>query len=75
MAYLGAHPLFLGPSDIQLGVNETVKDSARVLSRFNDILLARVYGHEVIEELNAESSVPIINGLSEMHHPLQVITL
>lgn len=60
-----------GSEDIQLGKNESLRDTARVLSRFNDVILARVFGHGDIEQLCAESTVPVINALSDMHHPLQ----
>jgi ornithine carbamoyltransferase len=73
MSLLGGHALFLGPSDIQLGVNETMRDTASVLSRFNDIVLARVYAHADILELAKYSSVPVINALSDLHHPLQTL--
>eukprot|EP00529_Nitzschia_sp_RCC80_P021424 CAMPEP_0113483582 /NCGR_PEP_ID=MMETSP0014_2-20120614/23508_1 /TAXON_ID=2857 /ORGANISM="Nitzschia sp." /LENGTH=392 /DNA_ID=CAMNT_0000377133 /DNA_START=45 /DNA_END=1223 /DNA_ORIENTATION=- /assembly_acc=CAM_ASM_000159 len=73
MFMLGGHALFLGPSDIQLGVNESMRDTACVLSRFNDLILARVYAHDDIEELGKYASVPIINALSDMHHPLQTL--
>uniref|UniRef100_A0A7S0SXR1 ornithine carbamoyltransferase n=1 Tax=Chromulina nebulosa TaxID=96789 RepID=A0A7S0SXR1_9STRA len=70
---LGGHGLMLGPQDIQLGVNETLKDTARVLSRFNDIILARVFAHSDVLELAKESSVPVINALSDKYHPLQTL--
>lgn len=70
-ALLGMHSLFLGMEDIQLGVNESLRDSAIVLSRFNSLLLARVFGHDTITELAKYSTVPVINALSAMHHPLQ----
>jgi ornithine carbamoyltransferase len=79
---LGGHALFLGPSDIQLGVNESVLDTARVLCRFNDIILARVFEHSVITELAAEGGTSsngtgghtsVINALSDKHHPLQTL--
>lgn len=73
MALLGGHALFLGPSDIQLGVNETMRDTAEVLSRFNDIVLARVYKHQDIVELAQYSHCPVINALSDLHHPLQTL--
>merc|ERR1711935_1154243 len=73
MSMLGGHALFLGPSDIQLGVNESMRDTASVLSRFNDLVLARVFKHDDITELAKYSSVPIINALSDMHHPLQTL--
>lgn len=73
IALLGGHALFLGPSDIQLGVNESMKDTAIVLSRFNSVILARVYGHKDILELAEHATVPVINALSDLHHPLQTL--
>lgn len=73
MYLLGGHALFLGPSDIQLGVNETMKDTALVLSRFNSILLARVFAHSDVTELAEHATVPVINALSDRHHPLQTL--
>jgi ornithine carbamoyltransferase len=70
---LGGHALFLGPQDIQLGVNESMKDTALVLSRFNSIILARVFGHKDIVELAKYATVPVINALSDLHHPLQTL--
>lgn len=70
---LGGHALFLGSEDIQLGTNESMTDTARVLSRFNSIILARVFGHEDVEELAKEASVPVINALSDKYHPLQIL--
>lgn len=73
MFLLGGHALMLGPQDIQLGVNETLKDTAKVLCRFNDIILARVFAHADVVELAKESSVPVINALSDKYHPLQTL--
>ena len=61
---LGGHALMLGPQDVQLGVNESMKDTALVLSRFNDVILARVFGHADVEELAQYSEKPVINALS-----------
>jgi ornithine carbamoyltransferase len=55
---LGGHGLMLGPQDIQLGVNETMKDTSLVLCRFNDLILARVFAHADVEELARHSTVP-----------------
>ena len=74
MALLGGHALFLGPSDIQLGVNESMRDTANVLARFNDVILARVFGHDDVVELAKYSSVPVINALSDLHHVGRVVT-
>ncbi|GKY94938.1 hypothetical protein MPSEU_000458700 [Mayamaea pseudoterrestris] len=73
MNLLGGHALFLGPSDIQLGVNESMRDTAQVLCRFNDLILARVFGHDDVVELAKYSDVPVINALSDLHHPLQTL--
>jgi ornithine carbamoyltransferase len=73
MTLLGGHALFLGPSDIQLNVNESMRDTASVLSRFNDLILARVFAHADVVELATYSTVPVINALSDMHHPLQTL--
>jgi ornithine carbamoyltransferase len=71
-AQLGGHALFLGSEDIQLGRGgESLADTARVLSGFNDIVLARVFGHADIEQLCRHATVPVINALSDAHHPLQ----
>ena len=73
ISYLGGHALFLGMDDIQLGKNESLKDTARVLSRFNDVIMARVFGHDTLEVLSSEGSVPIVNLLSDKYHPLQIL--
>jgi len=73
MNLLGGQSLFLGPSDIQLGVNESMRDTAQVLSRFNTSILARVYGHDDVTELAKYATVPVINALSDLHHPLQTL--
>ncbi len=73
MAQLGGTALFLGSRDIQLGRGEPLRDTARVLSRYVDILMARVFAQESIEELAAWSSVPVINALSDRFHPCQAL--
>lgn len=70
---LGGNAIYLGVNDIHLGVEESVGDTARVLSTMNDMLLARVYGHEDVLELARDASVPVINALSDLHHPLQAL--
>eukprot|EP00940_MAST-03C_sp_MAST-3C-sp2_P001905 g1905.t1 len=70
---LGGAPIFLGSDDIQLGVNESLSDSARVMSRFNDIIAARVFDHSDVEELARLSDVPVVNMLSDKFHPLQLL--
>jgi len=71
--FLGGHALFLGKDDIQLGVNETIQDTALVLARMVDGILARVFGHNTVEELAKYSTVPVINALSDKYHPLQIL--
>ncbi|MGC8836898.1 MAG: ornithine carbamoyltransferase [Anaerolineae bacterium] len=71
MRHLGGHALYLSPDEIQLGKRESVADVARVLSRYVDGIMARVFRHEHLEELAAHSRVPVINGLSDYSHPCQ----
>ncbi|WFD27290.1 ornithine carbamoyltransferase [Malassezia nana] len=73
VAALGGHGMFLAPSDIQLGVNESLLDTARVISSMVEGIMARVGGHEEIEGLANESMVPVINALSSRFHPTQIL--
>ncbi|PLX65918.1 MAG: ornithine carbamoyltransferase [Denitrovibrio sp.] len=73
MYELGGYPLYLSSNDIQLGRGETVKDTARTLSRFVDAIMIRTKGHDIIEELAKFSTVPVINGLTDDFHPCQVM--
>lgn len=73
MFQLGGHALYLGPSEIGLGKRESTADVARVLSRYVDGIMARVFGHQFILDLAAYSSVPVINGLSDRLHPCQIM--
>jgi ornithine carbamoyltransferase len=73
MFQLGGHALYLAPSDIGVGTREAVKDIARVISRYNDGIMARLFGHEDIIEMAEYSSVPVINGLTDLLHPCQVM--
>lgn len=73
MYQLGGHALYLSPNEVGLGKRESVADVARVLSRFNDGIMARVFGHDLVEGLAAYASVPVINGLSDLTHPCQVM--
>lgn len=72
-AYFGAQPLFLGKDDIQLGVNESVYDTTKVVSSMTAAIFARVNSHQEILDLCKHSSVPIINSLCDTYHPLQAI--
>lgn len=73
MYQLGGYALYLGPEDIKLGQRETVEDVALNLSRYVDGIMARVFGHAVIEELARFATVPVINGLSDLLHPCQAL--
>ncbi|KAF9978432.1 ornithine carbamoyltransferase [Actinomortierella ambigua] len=73
MAYLGGHAMFLGSQDIQLGVNESLLDTSKVISSMVDGVMARVGDHEEIETLAKYSTVPIINALSNLYHPTQIL--
>src|SRR6185503_4496216 len=73
MYQLGGHALFLSSNDIQIGRGETIADTARVLSRMVDIIMARVFGHDIVEDLARYGSVPVINGLSDFSHPCQAV--
>lgn len=73
MWQLGGYALFLGPSDVGFGKREEIKDLAKLFSRYNDIIMARVYDHEHILELANHATVPIINGLTDYNHPCQVM--
>lgn len=73
MNELGGHALFLNSSDIQIGRGEPIKDTARVISRMCDLIMARVNRHETLEEFAKFSRVPVINGLSDKFHPAQLM--
>ena len=70
---LGGHALFLSPRDVQLGRGEPIADTARVLSRYVDGIMIRTFSHAEIEELAQYASVPVINGLTDLVHPCQVL--
>ncbi|HNT72847.1 MAG: ornithine carbamoyltransferase [Methanothrix sp.] len=73
MTDLGGHALYLSSKDLQLGRGETIADTARVLSRFVSGIAARVYDHNTIEELGRYAAVPVINALSNVEHPCQIL--
>jgi len=72
--WMGGHALFLGPNDIGIGKREAIKDISRVFSRYNDMIMARLFEHEHIIELAEHSSIPIVNGLTDYNHPCQIMT-
>lgn len=74
MYQLGGTGLFLSSRDIQIGRGETIHDTAKVLSRYTNILMARVYEHSKVEDLAKYADVPVINGLSDLLHPCQALT-
>lgn len=73
MAQFGGHAIFLSPRDTQLGRGEPVEDTARVLSRMADLIMIRTFEHEKIETFAAHSDVPVINALTDMYHPCQLL--
>ncbi|KAH6676071.1 ornithine carbamoyltransferase [Plectosphaerella plurivora] len=73
VALMGGHPMFLGKDDIQLGVNESLYDTSKVISSMTSCMVARVGPHSDIVNLAKDSSVPVINALSNDYHPLQII--
>jgi len=73
MYQLGGHALFLHSGTTQLGRGEPVEDSARVLSRMVDIVMIRTFGHEIVQRFAANSSVPVINALTDLTHPCQIL--
>ena len=73
MIQLGGHAIYLGTNDMQLSRGETIEDTARTLSLYLDCLMARVNDHSDLEKLSRYSSIPVINGLSDLFHPCQIL--
>src|SRR5678809_843531 len=70
---LGGHALFLSPRDVQLGRGEPIPDTARVLSRYVDGIMIRTFSHAEVEQLAEYATVPVINGLTDLLHPCQIL--
>ncbi|MBR5478939.1 MAG: ornithine carbamoyltransferase [Clostridia bacterium] len=73
MFQLGGHAMFLSTADIQMGRGESIRDTARVLSRYCDGIMIRTYGQDEVEELAEYATIPVINGLTDYSHPCQVL--
>ena len=71
--WMGGHALFLGPNDIGIGKREAIKDIARVVSRYNDVIMARLFDHQHILELAEYSDSTVVNGLTDYNHPCQIM--
>ncbi len=73
MAQLGGQPIFLSNRDLQIGRGETIADTARVLSRYVDLLMLRTFEHRAVVEMAEHATVPVINGLTDELHPCQAL--
>ncbi len=74
MFRLGGNTIFMNKQDTQLSKNETVKDTARVLSRFLDILVVRTFSQEMLEKMAKWAEIPVVNALTDMYHPCQILS-
>ena len=73
MYQLGGHPLFISSKDSQMGRGEPIKDTARVMARYCDGVMIRTFAQATVDEFAKHSSVPVINGLTDLHHPCQIM--
>lgn len=73
MMQLGGHAIFMNSKDLQIGRGESVHDTSKVISRYVDGVMIRAYSHEMVTEFAEHSSVPVINGLTDLHHPAQIM--
>ncbi|MFZ5908046.1 MAG: ornithine carbamoyltransferase [Nitrospirota bacterium] len=73
MYQLGAQTIYMNPREIQMGRGETLHDTAKVLSRYLDAVVIRTFSHETLKEFASHASIPVVNGLSDLHHPCQAL--
>lgn len=73
MTQLGGHAIYLAPTDAKIGMRETIADAGRNLSRWVDLIMARVFAHKTVEDLAKSSTIPVINGLCDLEHPCQIL--
>jgi len=73
MTQLGGHAIYLGPDTIKLGERETTSDIAKTLARYLDVIIARVFAHQDVIDLAKHSTIPVVNGLSDLSHPCQAL--
>jgi ornithine carbamoyltransferase len=73
MYQLGAQTIYMNPREIQMGRGETIRDTAKVLSRYLDAVIIRTFSHDTLEEFASHASIPVVNGLSDLHHPCQAL--
>jgi len=73
MFHLGGHAINMSAQDLQLSRGESIEDTAKTLSRYVDVVMARVYDHSTIQSLAENASIPVVNGLSNSYHPCQIL--